>query len=229
MIHLKIAASLMALSPLLIFTSQAIPLVLKPDAITGKDTEISPLLPSSPTDDDFIMVNYGSVVRSIGLIEFDLSAIPAGATINSAELSLYQFYNTFSGGTYGIFPVTSSWTEATTFDSAPTHNPSPASSLAFLGSPTPLYRNWNLTSLVSDWARGAIPNYGMWIEEIPQDGSGSAYLSSSDDIESHRPILTIDYSVAPASIPDAGSTLALLSLAITGLIVGSRGIQKAIV
>src|SRR5262245_59518500 len=106
--------------------------VLQPGAAAGKDAEIDTAGPTNNFgDNSSLIINWGGVFRSIGLIEFDLSSIPSGSTINSATLSLYHHSNSNNQGrTYDLFRVTSAWSEATvTFNTAPTFNGVAAASM----------------------------------------------------------------------------------------------------
>jgi hypothetical protein len=164
-----------------------------------------------------IVASFSGDLRSIGLLEFDLSSIAAGS-VNSAFLDLFHLFNSSAGITYSIFRVTSAWDEATvTFNTAPLIDPVAVSSvtIARFDSRTSLTRTWNITDLVSGWVSGAYQNYGLWIEEVPIQGAGRAFFSSSDSAFPERhPRLTVDYT----PIPEPGTTW-LLMLAIGALAV----------
>jgi len=201
-------------------SANAILLELTPGPTDGKDAQISN---GSTSDDNFgtyndLIINWLGNLRSIGLIEFDLSVIPSNATINSAELSLFQKNNSNQNVyTYDLFRVTSSWDESTvTFNSSPSFDTTAVASLLIPDGNRNLYRNSeDITSLVSGWVDGTYDNYGMWIEEIPIQGSAYAYFGSSDDIEGQRPIFRANYSV-PKPVPEP-TTLALFGLGLAGL------------
>jgi hypothetical protein len=185
-------------------------IVLQPDGAAGKDTQIDTLSPNMNWGNaQQILINWVGNARSIGLIEFDLGAIPAGAVVTSATLSLFHEINTQSSATYDVFRVTSAWNESTvTFNTAPTFDPTAVSSLTFSGLPG-VFRDWNVTSLVQGWVDSTFANFGMWIEEIPVQGSHTAYFSSSDtSTPAWRPILTVEYEEV-AAIPEPASLLLL--------------------
>jgi hypothetical protein len=185
-------------------------IVLQPDGATGKDAQIDTLSPNTNWGNlPQILINWFDNARSIGLIEFSLGAIPVGSVVTSATLSLFHEINTQSSATYEVFRVTSAWNESTvTFNTAPTFDPTAVSSLTFSGLPG-VFRDWNVTSLVQGWVDSTFANFGMWIEEIPVQGSHTAYFSSSDTATPEwRPILTIEYEPA-AAIPEPASVLLL--------------------
>jgi len=201
-------------------SANAILLELTPGSTDGKDAQISNGITSDNNYGTYtdLIVNWSGNLRSIGLIEFDLSVIPSNATINSATLSLFQRNNNNQNlYTYDLFRVTSSWDESTvTFNSRPSLDPTAVASLLIPDGNRNLYRNSeDITSLVSGWIDGTYDNYGMWIEEIPIQGDAYAYFSSSDGIEGQRPIFRANYSV-PKPVPEP-TTLALFGLGLAGL------------
>ena len=87
-----------------------------------------------------------------------------------------------------------------------------SSSLTIGDSSQGTYREWDVTTLVQSWVDGTYANYGFWVEEVPVQGSGIAYFSSSDAGSSLAPYLSIEYT----PIPEPG-TVALLGLGLLGL------------
>ena len=164
---------------------------------------------------NWIIDNWIDNYRAVGLVEFDLSGLAAGISIDTATLSLYHEYNACLGCRYDIFRVTSPWDEGTvTFDTAPTYDSTAFASLTIGDSSSLVNRDWDLTSLVAGWVSGTYANYGFWIEEIPIQGSAGAYFRSSDNTGGEGPRLSIDYTAT--SVPEPG-TLALLGLGLVGL------------
>jgi hypothetical protein len=193
--------TLLALSGLAASSAHATPIVLQP--ADGKDAQLAS---GSLADENFsfseLVINWGDNLRSIGLLEFDLTGIPAGLTINNATLSLFHSVNQNAGFTYSIFRVTSPWDEDTvTFNTAPSIDPTEVASLTINDSNTGVYRDWDITSLVAGWVNASYANYGLWIEETPIKGDGSAYFNSSEQDLSTAPRLTINAAVpVPAAV-----------------------------
>lgn len=113
-----------------------------------------------------------NVQRSI--LSFDLAAIPAGAHVDSAMLSIERlgFYTQEPPAQSEVHALVRSWDSsaswATASSGVPWSSPggdySPAAyaiNAALINGPDHEQVNWDVTSLVADWASGSLPNYGM--------------------------------------------------------------------
>jgi hypothetical protein len=177
-------------------------IVLQPGPAAGKDAQIGDgdVAHSNHEADEDLVINWGGNNRSIGLLQFDLGAIPSFAMVSSATLTLYHSANTNVGQRYDVFRTTSAWDEATvTFNTRPTFDPVEFSSLVIPEDLDDVFRTWDVTALVSGWVNGSFPNHGMWIEEVPIAGDGTAYFLSSDASEVFRPSLTVEWAVPEPS------------------------------
>jgi hypothetical protein len=79
---------------------------------SDNDCSIREGQPNTPYDTTVISVCSEEEENNRGLIHFDLSSIPSGATIDSATLYLYMFWSDEVDRTYNVHRVTASWTEA---------------------------------------------------------------------------------------------------------------------
>jgi hypothetical protein len=150
------------------------------------------------------------------LIEFtDLSALPSGATVNSAKLGLYRYDAHPSGNpvTLDAHQITSSWAETVTYSTQPTYNSAIESSVTLSGTvSTDVSQNWyewDVTNLVQQWIDGSLPNYGVAIFD---HGTGlrQNFVSSDNATAtnptwalpptdpSYRPYLYVDFTPIPA-------------------------------
>lgn len=159
-------------------------------------------------------------------LRFDFAAIPAGAVVTGATLSL------FHDGTciYGTDPwcpgrdVTGNWIAANRMTkqwSSSSRTADLAYDTVELASPIPnpgQWTKWDVTTAVRDWASAVQPNYGLLLkrkrEDQSQNANGPAYPGSRYNIESTiRPKLEITYSgdnvqlLPPATLHSDGAEL----------------------
>jgi len=118
-------------------------------------------------------------------LRFDLGAVPAGVTVQSASMSLY--YDGYCmvaaapghcGGMDHVIDahrMTGAWTTATTSGQVQ-FDPTATSSYTFPANPPLTWLTWNMTGLVRDWLAGAVPNYGVLLKRRAEalDVSGPA-------------------------------------------------------
>ncbi len=177
----------------------------QPDASSGKDAYLKK---------DFNTTNYGSDTKILigkdsagndlkGLLEFNVSSIPANSTITSAKLQVNLSYSSSNNNiTIKVYRVTSNWTEAGTTWS----NRSASETWAVVGGDysgefnslvfsnvSALY-NFTITSLVRGWINGSYTNYGLILVSSDAATGDRKELDSSDSSSSSaRPRLTVDY------------------------------------
>ena len=146
-----------------------------------------PLLAQAPpSGDTFVSSSFGKTNFGSGIalavqpgattfIQFNLSTVPAGATVTKATLRLYVDAVTKSGS-FDVYQVNSSWNESTlTYNTAPTPGAS-----ATGGHPTSVtsasYNQFlliDITSLVQGWVSGSITNNGVALALTSSQGSFS--------------------------------------------------------
>lgn len=171
----------------------------------GKDSFVFGLSPGNFGSQTYLEAGGGTGTPppSRTLIQFDLSSIPSGSTINSAILGLY-LYTSFGlepnlSIELSIHKITQEWQEDTvTFSNQPTFESNPLTSI-FVGSP-PSWVFWNVTSQVQAWVSGEV-NYGLLIKGVTNSNSGKTFYSSDYSDPSLRPKLTIDYTPS-GPLPD---------------------------
>ncbi|WP_438035955.1 DNRLRE domain-containing protein [Sorangium sp. So ce204] len=128
------------------------------------------------------------------VLRFDLSPVPAGATVVSSTLRIEQIYrDDTTSSTINIHRILSPWTEPTVtwqslgngsdFDSA--------IAASFQSLPGAGSRTADLTSLTAAWLAGTVPNHGMLLEEAPV--LTTSFRSSDDPQVDDRPSLEVCY------------------------------------
>jgi len=110
-----------------------------------------------------------------GLLQFNLSGIPASATVTKASLRLYVDAVATSGK-FDVYNITSNWSEnAVNYNNRPTIG----SSVSVNGPVTVGSSSWNqfllidITPEVQGWLNGTIPNNGLAIQLVGTSGSFS--------------------------------------------------------
>ena len=151
--------------------------------------------------------------RSI-LIEFDVSAIPANATVIQAILELYFLGERNGIGaskTLNMHQITSSWVEGNgtgddgqfvdgitvvgvTWSDQPTYNPASldAETIADIIN---TWHDFDITTTVQSWVSNSSTNYGVLLkEDAPSNNQGTKLFASSENATiSIRPKLTVTF------------------------------------
>lgn len=200
-------------------------LTLQPGAATGNDASLG-------YHDNYNTAtqNYGSDIyikafcipgaqggqnTNRAVISFDLSTIPAGATIVSSNLTLYGtgYINSMLPGHFGnntstVSRITSAWTEnAVTWNTAPSFTTQNQATLAQSTSAAQDYIT-DVTALVQDMINNPSTSFGFYLALVTENPSNSAALlfHSSDGPNSAKwPKLEITYTVGNCLQPDANA------------------------
>jgi len=199
-------------------------LAMSGNTTVNQDTYIAQ---NKPTDnygtDSTISVDSQDTQSQRGLIQFNLSSIPANSIINSAILRLYTTAVKNAADHHmniSVYRLTSNWTES----GATWNNKNSSTAWTTAGgdfdstkfattvvNASGTYYYWNITILVQGWVNGSWTNYGLIL-----NGSGytadayKAFGSSNNPNTSRWPLLTINYT---ASINDTTPPAAITNLA----------------
>ncbi len=179
------------------------------------DTYVSALAPTENygTVTDLIIGRSASGYDYRIIIQFDLSSIPAGSSINSATLQMYTMINMAAAGSdtpdsaYQVWPhrnvggVSNAWIET-----GVTWNSKPSTYAADDAASTVSTANgWNniaATNAVRQWVENGAAKNGLTLKG---DGSSawSTYFLSRETPATYRPRLVISYSLPATSTPTA--------------------------
>lgn len=130
---------------------------------------------------------------SEGLLQFDLSAVPVGATITSASMVL-NVARTSSSSQLLVraHRITEAWDELSVTYNTFQQAFSPAIEASFL--PVVGATTVDVQNLVQEWVSEQYPNDGLLLEEDAP--SSTAYFSSENSPVGVHPSLTVCYTVA---------------------------------
>jgi hypothetical protein len=185
---------------------------VQPDGTKGKDAMIYQWKSNwnYGSSNSLDVYDWGSDSDYHSLLQFDLGRIPHGATIQSAELALYQNSNGAGGGSVAVRRITDGWDEGSgngsTVPGVTWNNrkdgkawTTPGGDLAAeayasttIPAGTTDWFTWDITGLVSGWVSGRFKNNGLAL--VPESSGANAFFVSSDDTNpALRPRLTIRY------------------------------------
>ncbi|MGK4007335.1 DNRLRE domain-containing protein [Sorangium sp. So ce1036] len=137
------------------------------------------------------------------LLRFDLSGVPAGASVVSASLSLHQIYRT-TDSTVRVHRVTSAWEEPTVTWSSAADAFDPAVAASFTAGGGSGFRSSDLTELARAWVSGEAENHGVLLEEDPAERTE---LDSSEKAQTERrPKLDLCYVTCDDGIQNGDET-----------------------
>jgi uncharacterized repeat protein (TIGR01451 family) len=169
--------------------------------------------------DDPLQVRYSTAYERRALVHFDLSAIPAGVTINSATMQFNVSGAAANITSINLYRLTRAWGENTaTWNSPWTTAGGDYDTGTLIGSFVPATTGIktvstpNLTSLVGNWYSGAASNDGVILVAQAGGTSNTASVNSRENgTAADRPGLTVSYSGiinrAPSVTYPSGSTL----------------------
>lgn len=184
----------------------------------GRDSLIDAWYDTKNFGDYQLMVSSDPSWLINGLIYFDLTSLPTGVTILSAQLELYQKskIGTISDAAIEVHRIKQDWTEGTkagtgtadganwlTADGAQNWDDgsggnAPGGSYGVISmanttidSNINVMRQWDITALAQGWIRGTYPNQGLLLKG--SGGMNVTFASKEDTVAANRPKLSIIY------------------------------------
>ena len=204
---------------------------LQPGAVIGKDAEIWDQAPNN---------NYGNAAETWissasndttrTLLRFNIDAIPAGARILGATLSLDRQSGSGADQPVSAHRIMNMWSEdsvtwnrretSTNWDTAGGDFDSTAVATTPVGPVNQRYE-WNITPLVQGWADGSYPNYGVALTAAIAGMPGERFYTSDHADPSRWPSLSITYACecgSPCLAPQGTGTVAMVVINPTTLV-----------
>ena len=156
----------------------------------------------------------GNLGDGRALLQFDLSAIPAGATVTGATLLLQATANA-SPFMIDVYRLTEAWVEGSGGTSAANWNnrlpgtawtgingasvdSTPAATWATLPPAGAGVHSWDLTNLVRAWQTGSSANYGILLGSTAT-GTTTVTYNSSEGVTPPRLVVSYKLDVAPTA------------------------------
>jgi trimeric autotransporter adhesin len=131
---------------------------------------------------------------STSYIQFDLSGVPASATLSKATLRLYV--DSYSqAGKFDVYEIDSPWSEhALNFSNAPSLGASATGGIPLSVSKSSLnqFVLVDITRLVQRWLSGNVPNNGIALALVGTTGS-FGFDSKESQFTSHEPELELAF------------------------------------
>ncbi len=145
------------------------------------------------------------------LVQFDISSIPAGATVNSATLTI-DAKKVGGDMSVGAYQLLESWSEATvTWNERSTGVNWSTAGSTYNSTPEDLLNvtkddvgphNFDVTSLVQDWVDGSASNFGFMVGS--PDGGGDRKIEYHSREGLVIPILVVDYTATNPEMDVSG-------------------------
>ena len=146
------------------------------------------------TDTTMLVRSWQSGKNGRSFVEFDVSSIPSGSTVNTATLTLCATKVPSSTRTIDLHRVTASWVETTlTWNNQPGVAGSVTDSATTPGAPACM--TWDVAADVQLWTDGTA-NEG-WRAKDSVEGQGTRYITEfatrENGTPADRPILDVNY------------------------------------
>ena len=167
--------------------------VLQPGS-EGKDAGVNGLTGGSINyGDSEWFSGIGLILYYTAFIEFDLSSIPIGSTINSATITLWARY--YDGQIF-FSPVISAWEEmSVTYDNQPSTTPPEVSYPISRGLPEgPCYWGCTWDFDITPVIQYCIDNSNLGLRVAANTPGIGWLMASSDNLTYPKPKLTVDFS-----------------------------------
>ena len=132
--------------------------------------------------------------RRYALLRFDLSScnLPTTGGADTATLSLRITSAPTSSRTLTVTPITSTWSNTTTWNGMPTFSGNDTTTFT-TGTTNNVTKTVTVTADVDDFIKGNVTNWGWRIADLTTTGTNYTTQIASSNATSNKPTLTIDY------------------------------------
>ena len=149
-----------------------------------------------------VLYDASTDARTKSVIKFDLSGVPAGSTIDSADMRLYMDACTSDPGTIYVSRMISIWTESTfDWNIGKNMHPSTNGSIQIVNPPCGGhgYDDFYITDIMKAWMSGS-SNYGVMLYLADNTTGNFSRGFGSKEYTGPKPQLVVNY-YTPASTP----------------------------
>jgi len=195
-----------------------VPICVNPTLVVGSLPSDDTYLDATKPDNNFgganrLYIRANNSADNRTLLRFDLSAVPANATITGAKLYLTG-NNTASDQVVYVYRVTAPWSETTaTWQSWINPGGDFNSNLAyaqFIPTQANCALEIDLTGLVQQWVNGSLPNYGILLYTTGSDRNFSFYSKDDSANVERAPRMNVTYTTGTQTRAPGRSIFTLL-------------------
>lgn len=163
--------------------------------------------------DYFLQAGTDETIVRRALVQFDLSSVPAGASVTDAKLGLYHSYcvTTESNGwgadctglshSLGVHRLTAAWDPYSSVSSNIAFDSTALSTTTLPAGVTSGWLNWSVTNTVRNWVNGSA-NYGLLVKRTtePFDAGGPEFENRNAFEPTRQPKLEVTYASDAVSL-----------------------------
>jgi hypothetical protein len=176
--------------------------------LPSDDSTVSSGNPTSTTNSTtlFVASGAGTFGNERGWLRFNISGIPASATILSAQVNLFCWSASGPSMDAALYPSNSdSWTESTiTWNTQPTFGAS-LGTQTLAASPVNVWYSWDVTSFIQGKLAGNQTAASFMVKPVTED-SPTATTYKFDTKEFNSNIPTLKVTIDPSSVPQVTVT-----------------------